>query len=95
MDTNVTMHGGAVLTFRDVRLERRLLTATTRRAARLDARRSRSRAEDPARSGAGDTRTRRSRRARLDYVVVSGRWRPTTPTVMPRGRPSLPSATWR
>jgi hypothetical protein len=28
MDTCVTMHGGAVLTFRDVRLERRTLTAT-------------------------------------------------------------------
>jgi hypothetical protein len=28
MDTSVTMHGGAVLTFRDVRLERRTLTAT-------------------------------------------------------------------
>lgn len=27
MDASVTMHGGAVLTFTDVRLERRLLTA--------------------------------------------------------------------
>ncbi|HZO35249.1 MAG TPA: hypothetical protein VFB41_00090 [Solirubrobacteraceae bacterium] len=28
MDTSVTTHGGAVLTFSDVRLERRALTAT-------------------------------------------------------------------
>jgi hypothetical protein len=28
METNVMTHGGAVLTFRDVRLDRRTLTAT-------------------------------------------------------------------
>lgn len=28
METNVTMHGGAVLAFSDIRLERRTLTAT-------------------------------------------------------------------